>query len=389
MTSALPTAQNDRNTVVDVIRGFALAGVLVVNFGSYISQQTPESILRSTASSIDSILILINDVFFEWKFMTLFSMLFGYGFGLILQSLERKNINPNFFFLKRMFWLFMFGCIHTLFWWGDVLHLYAISGMVLLAFRNQSNKSVLISSVFFLFIIPVLISYLFRNQPETFTNADIHSLYNRYKYGNVVDIFTSNITFYYKSFVISGSDLHDIFETTGRFMLGYYFVRLNLFQFVETKKTVFKKSALVSAPLMITYYIILWMARNDMLQVNNYILKFTLSAGIIFASIFYVSILVITYLHFGRNKFFDALQSLGRMTLTNYLLISAFLIIFLYGVGFGQLGKISILSIWAFALLWLLFEIMFSTYWLKYFRYGPIEWIWRQLTYGKRLQLKK
>ena len=389
MTSTLPTAQKDRNIIVDVIRGFALIGVLIVNFASYLNEQTPESILKASESSFDSTLVQICDVFFEWKFMTLFSMLFGYGFGLILQSLERKQINPNSFFLKRMFWLFMFGCIHTLFWWGDVLHFYAISGIILLAFRNKSNKSVLLFSILFLFVVPILISYLFRNQPETFTDADIQLLYNKYKNGNVIDVFKANISFYYKTFLISGSDLHDIFETTGRFMLGYYFLRLNLFQFVETKKTLFKKSAFVSAPIMIAYFIISWMISNEMFHVNKYILNFSLSLGIISASIFYVSILVLVYLHFGMNRFFAALQSLGRMTLTNYLLISAFLIILLYGFGFGKLGEISIRNIWGCALLWLFIEIIFSTYWLKKFRYGPIEWIWRQLTYGKRLPLKK
>jgi len=103
MTSTLPTAQKDRNIIVDVIRGFALIGVLIVNFASYLNEQTPESILKASESSFDSTLVQICDVFFEWKFMTLFSMLFGYGFGLILQSLERKQINPNSFFLIHFF----------------------------------------------------------------------------------------------------------------------------------------------------------------------------------------------------------------------------------------------------------------------------------------------
>jgi uncharacterized protein len=389
MTSTLPTAEKDRNIIVDVIRGFALIGVLIVNFASNINEQTPETILKASKSSFDSTLVQICDVFFEWKFMTLFSMLFGYGFGLILQSLDRKNINPNLFFFKRMFWLFIFGCIHTLFWWGDVLHLYAISGIILLTFRNNSNKSVFLFSILFLFVVPILISYLLRNQPETFTDENIRLLYSKYKNGNIIDVFKANISFYYKTFLISGSDLHDIFETTGRFMLGYYFLRLNLFQFVETKITLFKKSALVSAPLMIAYFTILLMTRNEILHTEKYLLNFTLSIGIISTSIFYVSLLVLAYLHFGMNKFFAALQSLGKMTLTNYLLISTILIILLYGLGFGKLGEISILNIWIYALLWIFIEIIFSVYWLKKFRYGPVEWIWRQLTHGKQLPLKK
>ncbi len=176
MISTLPTEQKDRAIIVDVIRGFALIGVLIANFTSYVNQQTPEHTLNSISSSLDISLMNINTVFFEWKFMTLFSILFGYGFGLILESLMRKNINPNSFFIRRMFWLFIFGCIHTLFWWADVLHLYAISGVILLLFRKKSKRTILLCAILSTFIIPVLISYILRNQPKTFTDADIPSL---------------------------------------------------------------------------------------------------------------------------------------------------------------------------------------------------------------------
>ena len=108
MTTPLPTEHKDRSVVVDVIRGFALIGVLIANFTSYVDQQTPEAVLNSISSPLDIALMSFNSVFIEWKFMTLFSILFGYGFGLILESLQRKNINPDSFFARRMFWLFIF-----------------------------------------------------------------------------------------------------------------------------------------------------------------------------------------------------------------------------------------------------------------------------------------
>ncbi len=389
MTSTLPTARKERATIVDVIRGFSLVGVLIANFTSYVNQQTPEHVLNSISSSLDVSLININALFFEWKFFTLFSILFGYGFGLILESLEKRNINPKSFFIRRMFWLFVIGCIHTLFWWADVLHLYAISGIILLLFRKKSNRSILIFSVLFMFIIPVLISYALRNLPETFTDADIQSLYNQYKQGNILDVFKMNISFYYRMFIISGSDLRDIIEILGRFLFGYFLLRIKLFHSVDTKKVLFKKVALFSAPLMVAYFIIQWLLLKDIFHTNKFIIKPVLSLGILSTTCFYVSVLVIAYITFGMNRFFAALQALGRMTLTNYLLVSAFLVILLYGFGFGKLGELPIRIIWLYAPAWLIIEILFSTYWLKHFRYGPAEWLWRQLTYGKRLPLRK
>jgi len=114
MTTASPIQQNDRVVIVDIIRGFALVGVLIANFTGYNYENIPSSVFNTISSPFDKALIHFNAVFFEWKFYTTFSILFGYGFGLILSSLEKKNINPNVFFIRRMFWLFVFGVIHTL-----------------------------------------------------------------------------------------------------------------------------------------------------------------------------------------------------------------------------------------------------------------------------------
>lgn len=389
MTATLPTEQKDRAIIVDVIRGFALIGVLIANFTSYVDQQTPEPILNSISSSLDRFLMSFNAVFLEWKFMTLFSILFGYGFGLILESLEKKNITPNFFFVKRMFWLFVFGVIHSIFWWGDVLNLYSMSGILLLLFRNKSNQTILFCAVLFMLFIPVFISYLLRNQPETFTDSDIQELYNQYKQGTMLEIFKFNINFYYRMFIASGSNLHDIIETLGRFLFGYFLLRIKFFQLVETKKSTFKKIALYAAPFMVAYFIFRWLLMNGTIHANQYILSPLLSLGVLSTTTFYVSVLVIAYITFGMNKFFSALQALGRMTLTNYLMVSIFLIILLYSFGFNKLGELPVHIIWLYAFIWLFIEIVFSAYWLKQFRYGPTEWIWRQLTYWKRLQLRK
>jgi uncharacterized protein len=158
---------------------------------------------------------------------------------------------------------------------------------------------------------------------------------------------------------------------------------------VETKKSLFAKIALYTAPLMISYFIFRWLLINKMIHANQYLLAPLLSLGVLSTTTFYVSVLVAAYISFGMNKFFTALQALGRMTLTNYLMVSAFLIILLYSVGFNKLGELPMHTIWLYAFIWLFIEIIFSTYWLKKFRYGPAEWIWRQLTYWKRLQLRQ
>jgi uncharacterized protein len=159
MTTVLPIQQNERAAIVDIVRGFALVGVLIANFTSFINQNLPSDVLNSISTPIDNSLANINTVFFEWKFMTIFSILFGYGFGLILTSVEKKNINVNSFFIRRMFWLFVIGLIHTVFWWGDVLHLYAVSGVLLLIFRKLPAQTILTSSLLLMFALPLLFHF--------------------------------------------------------------------------------------------------------------------------------------------------------------------------------------------------------------------------------------
>src|SRR6185295_13689025 len=123
-------------------------------------------------------------------------------------------------------------------------------------------------------------------------------------------------------FNVSGGNLHDIIETLGRFLFGYFLLRIKFFHLVETKKEIFKKVALFAAPVMISYFILRWLLLNGTIHINQFVRSPLLKLGILSTTTFYVSILVIAYINFGLNKFFAALQALGKMTLTNYLMVS-------------------------------------------------------------------
>jgi len=389
MTTVLPVEQSKRAVIVDIVRGFALTGVLIANFTSYSEQNLPSDLFNSISSPIDKFLTTINAVFVEWKFMTIFSILFGYGFGLILTSFGEKKIDPTAFFIRRMVWLFVIGVIHTLFWWGDILHLYAISGILLLFFRKASRRTILICSIVFMFIIPPAIRFLIQNSQPYSSDNNVQSLYAQYKEGSVIDIFRANINFYYRAFIVTGADLRDIAETLGRFLFGYFLLRVGLFQNAETKKHILRKVLMITAPVVFAYFIIRWLQIQEAIITKGILWQLFIKIGILATSCFYISMLVLLFIAIGRNKFFSALQALGKMTLTNYLLISAFMIILLYGIGFGKLGIVPIHIIWICAALWLFIEMIFSHFWLRSFRYGPFEWIWRQLTYGRQIRLRK
>lgn len=384
-----PIQLHQRSTIVDIVRGLALVGVLMANFTGYTDEQVPPEILQSISSPLDIKLSRINSVFFEWKFMTLFSILFGYGFGLLMSSVEKKGINTNSFFARRMFWLFFFGLIHTAFWWFDVLHLYAMSGLLLLLFRKSSDRTILYGAILCTIVFPFLTSWALVGRPDTFTEADGALIFEQFKYGNLYELIKANFIGYYKLFVVSFSEIHDVTETLGRFLFGYFLLRINLFDSIDSKKSLFGKTVLVSAPLMLIYFIVKGLVLSGKLELNSVLWEPIIKSGIVATSVCYASLLTLFYISFPRALVFRLLEALGKMTLTNYLLVSAVNIFLLYGIGLGKLGEYSMHTIWFFALCCLVLEVSFSLLWLKHFRYGPVEWIWRQLTYGKRLPLKK
>lgn len=388
-TTISPIQQKERAVIVDILRGFALLGVIVANFTSFTDQQVPESVLHSISSPLDLKLMQINSIFFEWKFMTLFSILFGYGFGLLLASIEQKKINTSSFFIRRMCWLFLIGFIHTSFWWFDVLHFYAICGVLLLLFRKLSTRVVLISSILCMFVFPCCFSLFIQNQPETFSAADWLNIYQQFKHGSLLDVIKTNLIGYYKLFILSASDIHDIIETLGRFLFGYFLLRIKLFESVKLKQYLFVRSAFISLPFAIIYFIIKWMALEERITLSSVFWEPVIKLGIFSATCMYASFITISFIHSKKNPVFSVLQTIGKMTLTNYLLVSAIMIILLYGIGFGKLGELTMHQIWLCAMAWIIFEIIISYTWLNYFRYGPVEWLWRQLTYWKKLPLRK
>src|SRR6476619_2235269 len=108
MATSLPIQQKERVVIVDVLRGFALFVVLMGNFTGMLTNYVPSTIIKTLSTPFDNCLDGLHSILIQNKFMTLFSILFGYGFGVIMDRVTKKNLNSSSFFLRRMFWLFLF-----------------------------------------------------------------------------------------------------------------------------------------------------------------------------------------------------------------------------------------------------------------------------------------
>ncbi len=385
----LPIQQKERVVIVDVLRGFALFGVLLGNFSGMLSNDVPETIIKSISTPFDYFLDALHSIFIQNKFMTLFSILFGYGFGVIMERVAKKNLNTTTFFLRRMFWLFVFGCIHLAFWAGDILHVYALAGIFLLLCRRESDKRIFIWSLILMFVLPFFVR-IYQQYMSYSPNYDslIESFYNTIKYETTKDVVILNYSSYPKLWIYNWVDLRDGFETLGRFLFGYFILRKQILVRLNEYKPHIKQVWKLSFAGTIIY-VALWLFNNNHVINARLVMYPLLKLGAFATTLFYSTTIILLFDKNVISKLMKAFSYLGRMTLTNYLMQTCVYIIIFYNIGFGLLGEWSLTIIWLASILLYFLQIIFSSWWLANFMYGPVEWIWRQLTYQKRFQLKK
>ncbi|PVD51383.1 hypothetical protein DC498_14675 [Terrimonas sp.] len=403
-----PVADNARSGVLDVLRGFALLGICIANagyFSMYIFQK-PEHIAAFSTAAIDRWLKYFNTALIDGKFYSLFSLLFGIGFAIIFFQKNEGSTKGLLFFYRRIFFLAIFGLAHSfLLWDGDILFFYAITGAVLPLFRKCSNKTLIISSIILLaspllFDLAKVLTDGKWNISHPFAMAGIY-------YDNKAGITEDNIPTWviahknYKGILLwnrSGfwwgwqhrMDTNRLPKVLAMFILGLCVGRAKLYERIEQNKTLLKKISIwclvtgFCSGLGYTYFDddnISLPAPGGLWDTLFYCLNVApLSVG-------YASTAILWY-HRSPSKF-SWLQPIGRMALTNYIAQSVFGIILYYGIGFGLGGNKGLAFFIPVAILIFLVQVLYSHYWMRYFNYGPLEWLWRQLSYGKRLPIKK
>lgn len=161
-TNYSPVKPSERYVILDALRGFALLGICLANYPEFsLYTFQPAYVAASMPSAgVDRIVRFLQYVFIDGKFYTLFSLLFGMGFSIIISHAEQKGNGAFRLFYRRMAVLLAIGFLHLMFIWsGDILMLYALMGMVLPLFRNVSNRKMLSWAAFFL-VLPVAVDTL-------------------------------------------------------------------------------------------------------------------------------------------------------------------------------------------------------------------------------------
>jgi len=407
---ALPVSLTERADILDVLRGFALLGVLLDNiFGftgwGFFTQPMREALPTWPA---DGIVGLLEQVFINGKFYSLFSLLFGIGFSIILIRNEQKGINPLKIFYRRLFILLLIGAAHLfLLWEGDILFLYALIGMILPLFRRFSDKGLLITAAV-LILSPIILDCIYILLHSK-SGDGLERLAMSIDKINGIPTDSTYATYLYKP----GSGFHEwrnwqesgwayrysyildsnrIPKVLGMFLLGFYAGRKMMYAHLENYTTLFKKLRLwglvigIPSAIACTYFDFFQKHIPDPRGLAH---TFFYATSVVPLCLAYTSIICLRWVKKKGNSKLKVLAPMGRMALTNYLMQTIIGIALYYGVGFGFGGNIGPAIFIPIGLAVYALQILYSNWWFKYFNYGPMEWIWRQLTYGKRLPFRK
>lgn len=395
----LKTPINQRIELLDIFRGFAVFGIFVVNIEIMnCAFPNQETFSAQWTSPLDEWTIRILQLFFYSKFFPIFSFLFG--LGISMQAIKlKKNDNLKFrFFAKRMLFLFLLGIAHILFLWdGDVIHLYALLGLLIVGVIPLKNSWILALSVLVLLFpyydpVAVWLMDLTHFDPESFlqgyTSEKITSILRNGPY-------SESIVFRIHNYL---ANLPLLFAYLGplafsMFLLGAYFGKNNLQNRLENFIDQSQKPVLWVIVLSNIYRLtFLFILPNTAVYRNELIRPFffkTMYLSDLAFGLFYLWLLAFIWYKTPWKKLIRPFQYAGKMALTNYLMQSVFGLILFSNIGLGWYEKLSPSQTFLIATTLFITQLIYSKIWLTYYYFGPFEWLWRCFTYGKIFRLKK
>ena len=400
-TQAAPIAANERILTLDVIRGFALLGIFIMNMpffntsffaGADGTHMWPAWCDRTAETA--------RDVLFSGKFNSMFSMLFAIGFTIQLGRLEQRDPdNAKSIYLRRIFWLFVFGVVHaTVFWTGDVIHMYSLFGLVLLLLRRAPDKVLWTLFVACLVYPAAIGAYrVATTTPEEVQQyiavAQAWEASNNAAYG--AGSFLAAAREHAREMVFTYTDPRQLRAILGFYVqifstmvIGLILGRRNFFQNSGAYLPLVKRvqwwtlgaGALTGA--IFGYYIA---TVEDPTPTPFGVVAFVayyLCRVCIMA--FYVATIIRAVHNDVWRRWLAPMATAGRMPLTNYLLQTLIATFIFYGWGLGLWGKVG--PAWDLALavaIFFVIQVPLSRLWLQHFAMGPMEYLWRLLTYGR------
>ncbi len=422
-----PVAAGERYTALDTLRGVAVLGILLMNIYAF-AMPVPaytNPLLMGGAEWYNLATWFATHIVAEQKFLTIFSMLFGAGIVLMWERTAAQGAGFARIYYRRMFWLLLIGMLHGYFiWFGDILFHYALIGMLLYGARKWRPRKLLVVACLLL-PVALLTSYgiyayvadlqaraaeisalqaagdaLSDAQQATLDEWTATAMFVAPSAADIEKDLQAHLGSYgdllrYRIPVVASLQLSNTFifmlwRIGGLMLLGMAMMKLGILSGQRDLRTYDRMMLFgygLGLPLALYSGIDLYAHQFDGLyflkqgQVANYIGSIAVACGHIG--------LVMRLVQTGAGRSLIArLAAVGRMAFTNYLLQSIILTTVFYGYGLGLYGQVPRAAQMLFVLGVCGLQISLSAWWLTRYRFGPAEWLWRSLTYGRRQPFK-
>ena len=374
---------NKRIDIIDALRGFSLLGILIANM-LYFQYDNVSLKAIQPDTWWDKAAYYFTKIFVEGSFITIFGFLFGYSVILFVRSLEKRDYNIKGPVWRRAVGLILLGILHTCFIWdGDILLMYGSGLLLFMLFIKREVKTTLIwAGILTIVTIPIfLVTTDVQNLFLTDSKVTIEILKNG-TYLDVVkrrmellnDMGDASLLFVVITLLIIFVFFVAIsFLAMGPFvLLGMAAAKVNFFKNIDGKVGLLKR---------ISFLIPVGIVCKAFLQSDFWIGKLLYGLGTYVVTIGYIALFSLLFISMQQSKVFQAFMSLGRLSLTNYLMQSIICTTIFYGYGFGLFGKLGVaLGLLIAAIIYSL-QLVLSNWYMQRFSTGPVEWTLRKFVY--------
>lgn len=407
MQTLQPVQTTEREIFMDVLRGFAILGIFIANLGTGFSWYREDLHLTGPflLPELDHKMGFLHHMFIEGKFYSIFSLLFGWGIALQFKRAAARGVNATPVVRRRLFFMLLLGAFHLLIWPGDIVFFYALLGFLLLPLRKLSNKVLLITGIV-LVLSPILLYWAKLTWPVLNYPAELmvktgirvdgalmsiqseEQFINIMKEGNWFDQLKMNISgfFFRYNYLFFVSRVPKVL---GMFLIGYVAGRSDFYKNILRHKKllywIIGTGLLVGLPanFYLARYVTYFNQDYFMLKTKGLYQTIFYAIGVVPLAMAYVGLFMLSFQTAAGKKILSLMAPAGKMAFSNYIMQSLIGNFVFLGAGLGYMGQVGPVFYTLFGIIVFIGQVIISTVWLRYFNYGPVEWVWRSATYKK------
>lgn len=367
---------------IDALRGFSLLGILLMNILTF---AYPYQIINPFEffQHQDGAWFKISSLFIIASFYPIFAFLFGYGLSIMYQNSLDKGLNYYPMITRRLLFLLLLGIIHGVFiFYGDILSTYALLGLIAIIFVRLKPQFTLVAlsigiGIFVLLYLLPMILLKDVTQIESFVGLqELERVNNILSSADIVSIIGFNLKYFGMN--IANAILVGPFTILPIMLFGIYAHQINWFNKIKQHKNLYMVIGVVVLILGLAIKMIQIVLEGS---VTSQLMSQMIGGPIVALS--YIMFFVILCEDQTARKISTPLQSIGKLSLTTYISQSIICIIIFYGVGLNYYGKLPVLNIYIIGIVIYFVQLIVSYLYLMKFKQGPLEKLWRKVTYLK------